>query len=290
MKKIVSQLLFVILIIGLAAGCSSQNDSASGDGKADTKQTEKKETKTLKVGLNASGVPIWNFVKEKAAKQGIELELVEFSDYVRPNLALAAGDIDLNAFQTVSYFDAFIKERNLDLAPLCTTLIAPMGLYSEKYKDPKDIPDGGKIALPQEATNMGRALLLLQSAGLIKLADDFDGNGSLDVIKENPKHLEFVPVAAAQTPRALPDVAASVINNGVAVEAGFIPVKDSIYHEDDTATPYINIIAVRSEDVDDPTMQKLADIYQQDDVAQHIREVFENSTIPTFVPLSKIGW
>lgn len=275
MKKLVSLLSILTVIVGLMAGCNS--GKASGDN-------------VVKVGLNGSGVPIWEKIQEKAEKEGIKIELVEFADYVRPNLALADGDIDLNAFQTVSYFDAFIKEHDLDLAPIATTLIAPMGIYSEKYKDVSEIPDGATIALPKEATNMGRALLLLEKAGLIELPDDFDGNGSIEKIKANPKNLKLEPIVAAQTPRVLPDVAASIINNGVAVEAGFTPVKDAIFIEDDTAKPYINIIAARADEVDNETYKKIVEIYQQDDVAEHIREVFNDSLIPTFVPLENIGW
>ncbi|MGX1265626.1 YaeC family lipoprotein [Rossellomorea marisflavi] len=165
----------------------------------------------------------------------------------------------------------------------------PSALYSEKYKSVDDIPDGAKIAVPNEATNMGRAFLLLQEAGLIELPEDFDGNGSLDKIKKNPKNIEIVPVVAGQTPRVLPDVAASIINNGIAVDAGFNPVKDSIFHEDDTATPYINIIAARIEDKDNKTLKKIVELYQQEDTADFIEKEYNGSTIPTFVPLSKIG-
>ncbi|SES92704.1 D-methionine transport system substrate-binding protein [Salinibacillus kushneri] len=278
MKKFLSLILVFLSVLIVISGCG--NSSSASNSKEEV----------VKVGMNASGVPIWEYVKEKAAGEGIKVELVEFSDYVRPNLALSNGEIDMNAFQTVSYFDSFIEERNLDLEPIATTLIAPMGLYSDKYENPADIPDGATIALPQEATNMGRALLLLQSAGLITLPEDFDGNGDLKSIQSNPKELKFEPVVAAQTPRVLPDVDASVINNGVAVEAGFTPVEDAIFIEDDTATPYINILAVQTEDADDPTLQKLAEIYQSEDVAEHIKEVFDNSLIPTFVPLKEIGW
>ncbi|MBM7553558.1 MetQ/NlpA family ABC transporter substrate-binding protein [Thalassobacillus pellis] len=278
MKKLIVLLSILLTFSAVLTGCSGKSDAAG------------EEMKVVKVGLNGSGVPIWEKIKEKAAKENIKIEMVEFSDYVRPNLALAAGDIDLNAFQTVSYFDAFIKERDLDLAPIATTLIAPMGIYSEKYKDVSKIPEGGTIALPKEATNMGRALLLLEKSGLIGLPENFDGNGDLSKITKNPKNLKFEPIVAAQTPRVLPDVAASVINNGVAVEAGFVPVEDAIFIEDDTATPYINIIAARADETDKEVYQKIVEIYQEEDVANHIRKVFNDSLIPTFVPLEKIGW
>ncbi|CAG9623563.1 MetQ/NlpA family ABC transporter substrate-binding protein [Sutcliffiella rhizosphaerae] len=269
MKKIISIASLLILLF-IVAGCSSNNE-------------------TVKIGVSGSDNRIWDFVAEKAKKEGIEIEIVTFSDYVQPNLALAQKELDANAFQTISYFNAFIKEHNLDLTPIATTVIAPMGIYSEKHDNIADIPDGGKIAVPNEATNMGRAFLLLQDAGLLTLPEDFDGNGSLDKIVENPKNLEIIPVVAGQTPRVLPDVDASIINNGIAVDAGFNPVEDSIFHESDTATPYINIIAARTEDKNREDLKKIAALYQEDDVKEFIEKEFKGSSIPTFVPLSDIG-
>ncbi|KAA0562257.1 MetQ/NlpA family ABC transporter substrate-binding protein [Bacillus sp. CH30_1T] len=277
MKKSISLASIAILLITLIlSGCSG--DSASGSG----------EKEVVKVGVNGSGVPIWEYMKEKAAKEGIEIEIVEFADYVRPNQALADGDIDLNAFQTISYFDSFVEEHNLDLVPIGTTIIAPMGIYSETYKSVEDLPKGSKVAVPQEATNLGRALLLLEEAGLIQLKEGFDQSQGLEAIKENPKNLEFTPVVAAQTPRVLPDVAASIINNGVAVEAGFVPVDDSIYIEGAESKPFINIIAAQEKDKDNKTYKKIVELYQEDDVAEHIKKTYKDSLIPTFVPVSEL--
>jgi D-methionine transport system substrate-binding protein len=277
MKKSISLASIAILLFTLIlSGCSG--DSASGSA----------DKEVVKVGVNGSGVPIWDYMKEKAAKEGIEIEIVEFADYVRPNQALADGDIDLNAFQTISYFDSFVKEHNLDLVPIGSTIIAPMGIYSEKHKSVEDLPEGSKVAVPQEATNLGRALLLLEEAGLIKLKEGFDQSQGLEAIKENPKNLEFTPVVAAQTPRVLPDVAASIINNGVAVEAGFVPVEDSIYIEGAESKPFINIIAAQEKDKDNKTYKKIVELYQEDDVAEHIRETYKDSLIPTFVPVSEL--
>jgi D-methionine transport system substrate-binding protein len=275
MKKI-GLFVIVLALLVFSTACSS-------------KTSGKEEEVTIKVGVSGSDNRIWDYVSKKAKKEGIQVEIVRFSDYVQPNIALAEEELDANAFQTISYFNAFKKEHNLDLVPIATTVIAPMGIYSEKYKSVDEIPEGGKIAVPNEATNMGRAFLLLQEAGLIKLPDDFDGNGSLDQIVENPKNLEIVPVVAGQTPRVLPDVAASIINNGIAVDAGFSPVNDSIFHESATATPYINIIAVRAEDQDNESLKKLAELYQQDDVAEFIEKEYKGNVIPTFVSLSEIG-
>jgi D-methionine transport system substrate-binding protein len=277
MKKILLSIIIVALAI-IGAGC------------AEEKTSEGKESTTVKLGVSGTDTRIWDFVAKKAEKEGINIEIVSFSDYVAPNTALAEGEIDVNAFQTVAYFDVFIKEHNLDLVPIATTVLAPMGIYSEKYKDVKDIPDGAKIALPNDASNQGRALLLLQEAGVIELPKDFDPNGDLTQIKENPKNIEFVPMVPAQTPRALPDVAASVINNGIAGDAGLSPLQDGIFVESETATPYLNIIAVQAKDKDNKTYKRLAELYQSEDTAEFIEKEYKGNMIPTFVPLSNIGW
>lgn len=276
MKKLLLSIIIIALAI-IGAGCAE-------------KTSEGKESTTVKLGVSGTDTRIWDFVAKKAEKEGINIEIVSFSDYVAPNTALAEGEIDVNAFQTVAYFDVFIKEHKLDLVPIATTVLAPMGIYSEKYKDVKDIPDGAKIALPNDASNQGRALLLLQEAGLIELPKDFDPNGDLTQIKDNPKNIEFVPVVPAQTPRALPDVAASVINNGIAADAGLSPLEDAIFVESETATPYLNIIAVQAKDKDNKTYKRIAELYQSEDTAEFIEKEYKGNMIPTFVPLSNIGW
>ncbi|MEH7013729.1 MetQ/NlpA family ABC transporter substrate-binding protein [Neobacillus niacini] len=276
MKKLLLSIIIITLAI-IGAGCAE-------------KTSEGKESTTVKLGVSGTDTRIWDFVAKKAEKEGINIEIVSFSDYVAPNTALAEGELDVNAFQTVAYFDVFIKEHKLDLVPIATTVLAPMGIYSEKYKDVKDIPDGAKIAVPNDASNQGRALLLLQEAGLIELPEDFDANGDLTQIKENPKNIEFVAVVPAQTPRALPDVAASVINNGIAADAGLSPLEDAIFVESETATPYLNIIAVQAKDKDNKTYKRVAELYQSEDTAKFIEEEYKGNLIPTFVPLSNIGW
>jgi D-methionine transport system substrate-binding protein len=276
MKKLLLSIIIITLAI-ISAACAE-------------KTSEGKESTTVKLGVSGTDTRIWDFVAKKAEKEGINIEIVSFSDYVAPNTALAEGEIDVNAFQTVAYFDVFIKEHKLDLVPIATTVLAPMGIYSEKYKDVNDIPDGAKIALPNDASNQGRALLLLQEAGLIELPEDFDPNGDLTQIKDNPKNIEFVAVVPAQTPRALPDVAASVINNGIAGDAGLSPLEDAIFVESETATPYLNIIAVQAKDKDNKTYKRLAELYQSEDTAKFIEKEYKGNMIPTFVPLSNIGW
>lgn len=275
MKKITSLLLLAVLALLLAACGGNDEESADGNRK-------------ITLGISGSDTTIWDYIGEKAAKEGIDLEIVTFSDYVAPNMALAEGELDLNAFQTISYFDEFVAEHKLDIVPIGSTVIAPMGLYSEKYKSIDELPDGAQIALPNEATNMGRGLLLLQEAGLIKLSEDAGLTGTEDDIIENPKNIELVPMISGQTPRAMADVAASIINNGVAVDAGLNPTEDPIARESNTAKPYINLIAASKENADDPDFLKIVELYQQDDTKEFIIEHTKGAQIPTFVPVEEL--
>lgn len=267
--------LLSFLIIGFfLAGCSGSSTKA--------------EEETVKVGIRSNQLRIWEYLKEEANKEGINIEIVNFSSAVDPNQALAEGDIDLNAFQHIAYLDAFNANTGADLVPIGTTIIAPLGLYSKKFKSVADIPDGAQIAVPNDASNWGRALLLLQEAKLITVADDFDGNGGEDKIKENPKHLEIVPVEGASTPRVMEDTAGSVINNGISMEAG-LSLDDALIHESKTAKPYINIIAARSEDKDNPTFKEIVELYQTDKTAKFIEETYKGNYLPTFISLEELS-
>ena len=275
MKKLSSLLLLAVLALVLAA-CGNDTEGAS-DG-----------NRKITLGISGSDTTIWDYIADKAEKEGIDIEIVTFSDYVAPNIALGEGELDLNAFQTISYFDEFVAEHNLDIVPIGSTVIAPMGLYSEKYESIDELPEGSQIAVPNEATNMGRALLLLQEAGLITLSDDAGLTGTADHIIDNPKNLEIVPMVSAQTPRAMADVAGSIVNNGIAVDAGLNPTEDPIARESDTATPYINLIAASAENADDEDYLKIVELYQQEDTAEFIIEHTKGAQIPTFIPVEEL--
>lgn len=278
-------LLPILLVLGVfLTGCSS--DSSSGS-VSDSTKTEVQKPK-VKVGIRGSELKTWEFLKKKAAKEGIEIEIVNFSSAIDPDQVLAEGDIDINAFQHVAYLDSFNKNNKTDIIPIGTTIIAPLGLYSNKYKSLDEIPNGAQIAVPNDPSNWGRALVLLQEAGLLTVVDGFDGNGGEDKIKDNPKKIQIVPVDSATTPRVMEDTAASIINNGVAVEAG-LSLKDAIIHESKTAKPYINVIAARSEDKDNPTFKKIVELYQSDETAKFIKETYKGNYIPTFITLEELG-
>lgn len=274
MKKWIFPLLLIITII--ITGCSTQTSD------------QPTKSSTIKVGIRSSELRTWEFIKKKAAKDGLTIKLVNFSSAYDPDQALAEGDIDVNAFQHVAYLDSFNQKNGTTIVPIGTTIIAPLGLYSEKYKSINEIPQGAQIAVPNDPPNWGRALLLLQEAGLIKVTDDFDGNGGQDKIKENPKKLKIIPVEAANTPRVMQDTAGSIINNGVAVEAG-LGLKDALVHESKTAKPYINIIAANKKDKNRPELKKLVSIYQSEDTANFIKKTYKGNYIPTFISLKELS-
>lgn len=274
-KKLAALVLGVAMTATAFVGCG-QSKEASAD-------TSKKQV--IKLGVTGDDHKVWDNVKERLAKENIELKIVSFSDYVRPNMALNDGEIDANAFQTVAYFEQFKKDRNLDLVSIANTVLAPMAIYSSNLKDLKELKNGDKIAIPNDATNGGRALLLLQEAGLIKLKEGSGITPTVKDIVENPKNFEVIPLVATQIPRSIKDVAVAAINNGVAVEAGYSPIEDSIYIEDtkkDSVKNYFNIIAARTKDKDNAALKKLVEVYQTDETKKLIEETTKGSSIPVF--------
>lgn len=272
MKKLISIFLVVLFTFVLTA-CKEDANS---------------ESKTVKVGIRSSEIKTWEFVKEQAAKEGIDLELVTLTAQVDPNQVLTEGDIDINAFQHVAYLETFNSKNGTDIKPIGTTIIAPMGLYSNKYDSIDDIKDGATIAVPNDPSNWGRALMLLQEYGLLTVTDNFDGNGGEDRVKDNPKNLKIVPVDPATAPRVMDDTDFAIINNGIAYEAGLL-LTDAIIHESETAKPFINVIATNSKDVDNETYKKIVEIYQGEEVTNFIKEEYKGNFIPVKLSLEKLA-
>ena len=238
--------------------------------------------KTLKIGTTSyPGAEIMNLIKDDLKAKGIELEIVEMNDYVTPNLALADGDIDVNSFQHLPYLEQFNKDKGLDLVSAGATYICPLGLYSKKCKSLEELPEKAVIAIPNDPTNSGRALLLFHKAGLIELKDPTDLRATTFDIVKNPKNFKFKELEAAQLPRILPDVDAAVINGGYAVNAGFFPTEDSIVLEDKDS-PYINIFAVRAGDENREDIKALVEAFQTDKVRDYILKTFKGGFIPVF--------
>lgn len=236
----------------------------------------------LKVG--ATPVPhaeLLNLVKEDLKTEGVDLKVVEFTDYVTPNLALAEGELDANFFQHFPYLEKFSNERGLNLVSAGKIHVEPLGVFSQKIKDIKDLPSKATIAIPSDPSNGGRALILLHNNGIIKLNDPTNLYVTEFDIVENPKKLKFKPIEAAQLPRVLPDVEAAVINGNYALEAGFSPVEDSLLLEG-AESPYANIIAVKSGDESKEDIQKLLKVLQSKKVSDYIGANYKGGVVPAF--------
>ena len=277
MNSFIKKALAITALLAMtvvAAGCGSSTDNA----KSDSASQEKKEV-TLGVtpGVQAD---IAEQVKKEAAKQGITIKLMEFSDYVTPDVALSNKEIDMNSYQHKPYLDNLVNEKGLNITSIGTTIVAPMGLYSHKIKSLDEVKDGDTVAVPNDPTNGARGLLLLQKAGLIKIKDGVKYPTVTD-ITENPKNLKIQELEAAQIPRSLDDVTFAAVNTNYAMEARMDPVKDAILREDKD-TPYANIIAVNKDDQDNPTYKKIVEIYQSDVIKQYIEEHYKGALIPAF--------
>ncbi|SAK41753.1 lipoprotein YaeC [Caballeronia catudaia] len=243
------------------------------------------DDKVIKVGtISGPDAQIWQVVQKVAKREGLNVKVIEFNDYVQPNAALDAGDLDANSFQHQPYLDSQIKQRGYKIVNAGLTYISPLGVYSKKLKSLKDLPQGAKVAVPNDPSNENRALLLLQSQGVIKLKAGAGTNGNnataLDVA-DNPKKVKLVELDAAQLPRTLADVDVAAINTNFALAAGLQPTKDAIALED-VHSPYANLIAVRAKDKDQPWVKKLVAAYQSEDVRQFLKSEFKGSVVPSF--------
>ncbi|WP_323120467.1 MetQ/NlpA family ABC transporter substrate-binding protein [Burkholderia alba] len=239
----------------------------------------------LKIGtMSGPDAQIWSEVTKVAARDGLAIKVIEFNDYVQPNAALDAGDLDANGFQHQPFLDSQIKQRGYKIVNAGLTYTSPMGFYSKKIKNLRDLPVGAKVGIQNDPSNGNRALLLLQKYGVIKLKPGAGANGvnatPLDVA-DNPKKIRIVELDAAQLPRALPDLDAASINTDYAVKAGLTPVKDAIAIED-LKGPYANLIAVRAQDKDKPWVKKLVAAYESDDVRKFIDAKFGGAIVPAF--------
>lgn len=275
MKKLLLTLLALVSIAVVAAGCGG------GDDKKTAPSGDKKQV-TLKVG--ATAVPhaeILNHVKSSLAKDGVNLEIIEFSDYVKPNLSLNDKELDANFFQHEPYLDTFVVERKLPLVSAGKVHIEPMGIYSKKIKDLKDIPDGAKIAIPNDPSNAGRSLALLQSAKLLQLKEGVGVKATVGDITGNDKKLQIIEIEAALLPRSLDDTDLSVINSNFAMEAKLNPVKDSLFTEP-KESPYANIVAVRKGDENRPEIQKLMKALRSEEVKKFIDEKYKGAVVAAF--------
>ena len=258
MKRIISVILVLALTFSLAA-CSGKNENV-----------------TVKLGImGSSDETVWDPIVAEFAEKGITIEYVYFSDYTQPNAALDAGDVDLNSFQHYTYLNNEKEKFGYKIDAIGDPLITALNIYSKKVKSVDEISDGGKIAIPNDAVNGGRALNVLKAAGLITLKEGTELTPTVNDIVDNPKNIEIVEVDASQTASLLPDVDAAVINGGYALDAGLSPINDSIFFDDPsyyTTNAYVNVIAARTEDKDNKLYQEIVKAYQ----TQRTKDIYAN--------------
>ena len=258
-------------------------------GNQTSKQETTKETKPaehVKVAVVGSAAnEIWDFVAEKAKKENIDLEVVEMNDYVLPNTALEEGSVQLNAFQHRAYLAQWNKDKGSDIKEIGTTFIVPLYYFSTKYKSLKDLPENAKVLVPKEVAIQGRALVALETEGLITLKDGVGTKASLADITSNPRNLEIIEAESAQAPRLLQDVDAASINGSMAQDAG-LKVEDYIFtdadHLDTIPKDRFNIIAANAKDADNPTYKKIVELFQADDVAKKMNEIGPGQYFPVW--------
>ena len=290
MKKLVSLLLSGVLAVGLLAGCGgntgrSQTPAGNSESPAASTETGSLEGTTLKVGATpAPHAEILEVVKDILAEQGITLDIVEFNDYIQPNLAVEDGSLDANYFQHITYMNEFNVSDGTHLVSAAEVHYEPFGLYAGKTATLDELADGAQIAVPNDTTNEARALLLLEQEGLITLREGAGITATKADIEENPKNLEIVELEASQLPVRLADVDMAVINGNYALDAG-LNVSDALAVESadgEAAQAYVNVLAVKEGREDDPAIQALAAALCSDEVKTYIEENYNGAVVAVF--------
>ncbi|GAA3111216.1 MetQ/NlpA family ABC transporter substrate-binding protein [Streptosporangium carneum] len=269
-----------LILAGTLTACGGS--SATATPAAASNAGTPKADAPFKVGVNP--VPhgeILKFVKDNlAAKAGLNLEIVEFTDYVQPNVQLDEGQLDANYFQHVPYLEEFSKGKDIKLSWVAPVHIEPLGLYSKKIKNISELAKGAQVALPNDASNLGRSLKLLADNGVITLKEGAGVKATERDVADNPKELQFKPLEAAQLPRSLEDVDAAIINGNYALEAGLQPATDSLILEKGEGNPYANGLVTVPAKVDDPRVKKLAELLQGPEVKKFIQDTYKGAVLP----------
>ncbi|MBS5634338.1 MAG: MetQ/NlpA family ABC transporter substrate-binding protein [Clostridiales bacterium] len=277
-KKIIALAAAAALTLSLAA-CSGNNSSST----ADNSSSDASST-VIRVGASPSPhAEILEFAKDQLAAKGYELEIIEFTDYVMPNVALYEGDLDANFFQHTPYLDNYNEQNGTDLVSACKVHFEPMGLYSETLTSVSDVAEGSKVGVPNDPTNEARALNLLEAQGLIKFREGAGLNATPLDIEENPLNLEFVELEAAQLPRNLSEFAIAAINGNYAIEAGILDkVIVNEAADSESAQEYANILAVQSGELETDKTKALVEALTSDETREFINTQYENQFIPVF--------
>ena len=278
LKKALALALTGAVIIGAFAGCGAKKDSSS--------DTKKEETKKIVIGASPSPhADILKVAKKELKKEGYELEIKEYSDYVQPNTALESGDLDANYFQHKPYLDDFNKKKKTHLVSAGTIHYEPFGIFPGKTKSLKNLKNGATVAVPNDTTNEARALLLLQEQGLIKLKDGAGLTATKKDIVENKKDLAIKEIEAAQIPRSLKDVDIAVVNGNYALQAGLKVNKDALATEDADsigAKTYGNIVAVKKGNEKSAATKALIKALKSDAVKKYINDKYDGAVVPLF--------
>ena len=296
MKKLISATLAASLALSLAAcgssastdsvAASSESTAASSAAAESTAETSELAGTTLKVA--ASPTPhaeILNAAKDILAEQGIDLEVIEFTEYVQPNLVTESGEVDANYFQHKPYLDGFNVKQGTHLVSVGPVHYEPLGIYPGKSDDLANIADGATIAVPNDTTNEARALQLLATQGLITVRDDAGLTATINDITENPHNIKFEEIEAAQLPRTVQDVDFAVINGNYAMEAGFSVGKDALATEDassEAAQTYANVLVVKEGRENDPAIQALYAALTSDKIKDYINSTYDGAVVPIF--------
>lgn len=281
MKKGLALLLATVFCVAAVTGCQSSTTETKSA--AETKA----EGETVKLTVAASPTPhaeILAAAKDLLAEKGIELEVTEFTDYVQPNLVVDAGDIDANYFQHFPYLDNFNDEQGTNLVSAGAIHYEPLGIYPGKSNDLTNIPEGAEIAVPNDATNEARALMLLEANGIITLKEGAGLNATKNDIAENPYKVEIIEMEAAQVSRAAADADFVVLNGNYALQAGFSVENDALAKEEadsEAAQTYANIIAVREGDEKKEAIQTLIEVLKNDEIKSYIESTYEGAVLPT---------
>ncbi len=284
-KRLLAVLVSAAFVTGLV-GCSKPAAQAPADTNEATKETADQTTEPIVLKVGASPTPhaeILNAAKETLAKEGIDLQVQEFTDYIQPNLALDSGDLDANFFQHLPYLEDFNTNNGTKIASLGAVHYEPMGIYAGKTTSLDALPDGAKIAVPNDPTNEARALLLLETNGLIKIKEDAGLSATKLDITENPHNYDIVEIEAAQLARSVNDVDISVINGNYAIQAGLNVGTDALAKEEAdslAAETYANIIAIREGDETRPELQKLIEVLQSQEIADYITATYQGGVAP----------
>lgn len=288
--KTIAKSLIALSAAFVLGACGNNASSSASSSNA---QSSASELKTVKIASVGSDADIWRHIaeSEQAKKAGLKIEVQEINGGVPLNESVADGTVDANAFQSIGYLQGFNEANSNKLVPVGTTYIEPMGLYSKKVKSLNDLPNGAKVALPDNPYNTTRALRLLESAGLIKLPSDFkDGTGTPSDIVENKKNLEFLLIDDTTSVRVLDDTDLIAIGNTIALEGGLNVLKDSLFYEkaDASTITSINVIAVKAENADKEEYKKLVDLYHDPEIQKYISEKFAGTKVEVKKPVSEV--